>query len=98
MSGRLKPERAHALCAGHFPGEPVLPGATLVALMAEIGAEVAGAHARLTAVERAVFRRRVSPDESITVAARRDGARVRAAVTCAGEWAAVATLRYDGLP
>jgi hypothetical protein len=46
-----------------------LPGAVLVALMAELGAELAGRRARLSGVERAVFRRRVAPDEPITVTA-----------------------------
>jgi 3-hydroxymyristoyl/3-hydroxydecanoyl-(acyl carrier protein) dehydratase len=94
----VKPARARALCAGHFPGEPLLPGARLVALMAELGATLAGAGARLRTVERAVFRRRVAPDEAITVAAHREGSRVHAAVICGGRRAAAATFRYDPLP
>ena len=66
--------------------------------MAELGAELAGPGARLIAVEEAVFRRRVSPDEGITIAARIDGTRIRAAVTAGQGRAAVATLRYDGPP
>jgi 3-hydroxymyristoyl/3-hydroxydecanoyl-(acyl carrier protein) dehydratase len=94
----VRPERARALCAGHFPDEPLWPGAVLVALMAELGAELAGRRARLSGVERAVFRRRVAPDEPITVTARLAGARVHAAVTCGRARAAAATLRYDGVP
>lgn len=62
--------------------------------MAELGAELAGT-ARLAAIERAVFRRRVTPDEPITVAARLAGSRVQATVTCGGLRAAAATLRYE---
>jgi 3-hydroxymyristoyl/3-hydroxydecanoyl-(acyl carrier protein) dehydratase len=98
VSGRLRPERARALCAGHFPDEPLLPGASLVALMAELAGELVGRRARLVAVERAIFRRRVSPGDPIMVAARRDGSRVHATVTCAAARAALATLRYDGTP
>jgi 3-hydroxymyristoyl/3-hydroxydecanoyl-(acyl carrier protein) dehydratase len=97
VSAQVRPARARTLCAGHFPGEPLLPGATLVALMAELGRELAGRGARLAGVERAVFRRRVSPDQPITIAARREGSRVHAAVTCGGRRAAWATLRYDGV-
>jgi len=63
--------------------------------MAELGAELVGT-SRLIAVEQAVFRRRLSPDEPITIAAHVDGTRIRAAVTTGHGRAAVATLRYDG--
>jgi 3-hydroxymyristoyl/3-hydroxydecanoyl-(acyl carrier protein) dehydratase len=95
VSGRVRPARARVLCAGHFPGEPLVPGAQLVALMVELGTTLLGAGARLRAVDRAVFRRRVAPHRTITVAARREGSRVEATVACDGERAAAATLRYD---
>ena len=53
---------------------------------------------RLHRVERAVFRRRVAPDRTITVAARCQGARVEATISCEGERAAAATLRYHVFP
>ena len=49
-------------------------------------------------VERAVFRHRVAPDRTITIAARREGTRVQATITCDGERAATATLRYHVSP
>lgn len=61
--------------------------------MAELGAELIPG-ARLAAVERALFRRRVTPDAPIAIAARRVGSRIHATVTCGGQRAAVATLRY----
>ncbi len=71
-----------------------MPGALLVALMAELAATLVGVGAQLHGVERAVFRRRVAPQQAITVAARRHGSRVIATVTCDGSRAAVAILRY----
>jgi 3-hydroxymyristoyl/3-hydroxydecanoyl-(acyl carrier protein) dehydratase len=86
------------LCAGHFPDEPLVPGARLVAVMAELGAALAGPGARLIAVERATFRRRVAPDAPIAVAVRRAGAAIHATVTHAGHPAASAVLRYESPP
>ena len=81
-----------------FPDEPLLPGAALVALMAELAAVLAGGPAAPVAVERAVFRHRVSPGEALAVAARQDGRRVHATVTSAGRVAAWASLRFAPRP
>ena len=72
-----------------------MPGAQLVALMAELGAELAGPGSRLAGIERATFRRRVTPDEPITVTARRAGATIHAGVSHAGRPAASAVLRFE---
>jgi hypothetical protein len=61
--------------------------------MAELAAELVG-DARLTAIEQALFRRRVTPDQPITLAARLVGTRVQASVRCGDQRAAAATLRY----
>jgi hypothetical protein len=37
VSGRVRPERAHALCAAHFPDEPLLPGDVAVYVDAHRG-------------------------------------------------------------
>lgn len=77
--------RAHAerLCEGHFPGDPIVPGAYLAGLMAEVAAalvarapsspqSVSGATdpARILAIEDCVFIRRVIPQEPIAIVAR----------------------------
>ena len=98
LAGSVRPARARALCAGHFPGEPLLPGAALVALMAELGGALVTTRQRLTAIERAVFRHRVSPDDVVMVAARIDGRRVHATVVSGGHVAASATLRFEARP
>lgn len=94
--------RAHAerLCAGHFPGDPLVPGAYLLALMATLLAPL-GAPRRLTLVERCTFRRPVRPHQAIVVTGRirpaPDGA-----VTGDGEvrvdglLAAAATMCFEG--
>ncbi len=76
-----------------------MPGASLVALMAELGAELAEPPDRLVAIERAVFRRPVSPVAPVVVSVRLDGPRrVRATVAHDGRPAASATLRYGTAP
>ena len=75
-----------------------MPGAQLVALMAELGAELAGPGSRLAAVERATFRRRVAPDAAIAVAVRRVGTAIHASVSYAGRPAASAVLRFEPHP
>ena len=89
--------RAHArlLCEGHFPGEPIVPGAHLVGLMAELAASLLPPGALLAALERCVFRARVTPEDEIVVSARRAASsRVDAEVGWRGVCAARATLRF----
>ncbi len=87
---------AHRLCAGHFPGDPIIPGAYLAALMAELGAAALGRRAaRLAALERCAFRRPVRPEDPIVVTARRlHRTCVEAEVLTNGRLAARASLRY----
>ncbi len=91
--------RAHArrLCAGHFPGDPIVPGAYLAGLMAELAARVVPPSATLATLERCVFLVRVSPEDEIVVTVRRlSGNRAEAEVHRRGECAARATLRFRG--
>lgn len=94
----VRPEHAHRLCEGHFPGDPILPGAYLAGLMAELAARAvaaAGEALVLVAVERCVFLSRVTPEHEILVTARPcPGARVEAEVHTRGACAARAVLRF----
>jgi hypothetical protein len=79
----------------------LLPGAALVALMAELGATLGNPRARLVAVERSVFRRRVAPGSDLIVGARRTraadgGFGVHATVSSDDALAAWALLRFEG--
>ena len=90
--GVVRREHAVALAAGHFPGDPFLPGAYLVELMAALAERVA-APARVRSIVRCAFARRVRPDAEIVVTARAAGAVVEARLEAGGEQAAHATLR-----
>ena len=91
---RVRPERAAAACDGHFPGDAIVPGASLVGLMAELAAMIVD-DGQLAGVESSTFRRRVHPDAAIIVVAERtDPAHVEAHVEADGVLAAVARLRY----
>jgi 3-hydroxymyristoyl/3-hydroxydecanoyl-(acyl carrier protein) dehydratase len=92
--GVVRREHAVALAAGHFPGDPFLPGAYLVELMAAL-AERIGAPARVRAIVRCAFARRVRPDTEIVVMARAAGTLVEAHLETGGERAARATLQLS---
>ena len=90
----VRPEHAAALCAGHFPGDPLVPGAYLAALMADVAGALM-APAALAEVERCLFLHPVGPEAEIVVSARPLGdGRVRAEVRAAGAPAARAVLRF----
>jgi 3-hydroxymyristoyl/3-hydroxydecanoyl-(acyl carrier protein) dehydratase len=90
--GVVRREHAVALTAGHFPGDPFVPGAFLLELMAALAERVA-APARVRGIVRCGFVRRVRPDREIVVSARAAGGRVEARLEVDGETAAHATLR-----
>jgi 3-hydroxymyristoyl/3-hydroxydecanoyl-(acyl carrier protein) dehydratase len=90
--GLVRPEHAVELTAGHFPGDPFLPGAYLVELMAALAERVA-APARVRSIVRCAFARRVRPDAEIVVTARAAGVLVETRLEAGGEPAAHATLR-----
>ena len=95
-SGRasVHPEHAIALCAGHFPGDPFLPGAYQLELMAALAERVA-APACVRTIVRCAFARRVRPDTEIVVTARAAGSVVEARLEAGGEPAAHATLQLS---
>lgn len=94
---RVQPAYARALCAGHFPGDPLLPGAYLAALMAEVATHLRDG-ASLRELVRCAFHKRVRPDDEIVVTARGAGATIHAEVQVAGACAARATLRFGDPP
>jgi 3-hydroxymyristoyl/3-hydroxydecanoyl-(acyl carrier protein) dehydratase len=90
--GVVRHEHAVALAAGHFPGDPFLPGAYLLELMAALAERVA-APARVRAIVRCAFTRRVRPDTEIVVTTRAVGICVEAHLEAGGQPAAHATLQ-----
>jgi 3-hydroxyacyl-[acyl-carrier-protein] dehydratase len=97
-SARAVVRRAHAerLCEGHFHGDPLVPGAYLVDLMAQLGSRLLGGGRRaLAEVVQCLFLARVRPDREIVVTARASGPdEVAAEVHADGARAARAVLRF----
>lgn len=99
VTAAVDPAYATAAARGHFPDEPLLPGSALLELMVSAARGLPGTGARLAAVERAVFRRRVRPSERIVVTARADGTRhVEAVIRANDDDAAAGRLRFEPRP
>jgi len=101
----VRPSHARRLCEGHLPGDPFLPGAHLVGLMAEVAARLVAARSgpasALREVVRCVFLTPVRPDVEIVVTTAEPGdgrapepSLVDAEVRVRGAVAAHATLRF----
>ena len=90
--GVVRREHARGLAAGHFPGDPFLPGAFVVELMATLAERIA-APARVRGIVRCAFARRVPPDAEIAVTARLAGGLAQTRLEVGGKAAAHATLR-----
>jgi 3-hydroxyacyl-[acyl-carrier-protein] dehydratase len=71
----------HRIFDGHFPGRPVLPGACLVQLVAELAASVAGGEVRLIRAGQVKFITMVDPVRDGSVAMTLAGKEL-----AAGEW------------
>lgn len=71
LKAEIKVPLDHPCYAGHFPGNPVLPGVVLLELVAEhVGR---GAPSTIPSVK---FQRSLSPGETFTLSWRDDGGRV----------------------
>jgi len=98
-TGIVDPRHAARLCEGHFPGDPLLPGSALVALMADLGARLFSdtRHtAQPVALPRCVFAVPVRPGGPITIVARRlpDATGVEAEIRLPTGRAAYATIVF----
>jgi 3-hydroxyacyl-[acyl-carrier-protein] dehydratase len=74
---RLHVDPEAAFFAGHFPGNPILPGVIIVEALAQTGAlaalsepDAAGKLALFAGIERARFRRVVRPGDDVILEAR----------------------------
>lgn len=56
--------------SGHFPGNPVLPGAFQVQIACLLLSEVLGAGGRLRCVEKAKFRKLLAPCDAVKISAK----------------------------
>ena len=58
---------SHPIFAGHFPGQPVVPGACLIQIAEELASMQAGHTVRFTALRNLKFRQPVTPDKQVTI-------------------------------
>jgi len=83
----VAPDALGQLCAGHFPGRPIVPGSHLIALMVDVAGLLSiGGGGEIT-VRRAVFRRPVGAEGCLWIRARqgRTPGRVDAEVRSGGD-------------
>lgn len=103
-TARARPRREHLvrLCAGHFPDDPLLPGAYVMALLAELAGLLCAARGdpgTLRELVRGVFRLRLTPDDAIVLTATvAEPGLVEVAAWTDGACAAEATLRFGVAP
>ena len=101
---RLVPAHARAACAGHFPGDPLIPGSRLAGLGATAAAALLaterGVHWRFTGVQRATFSSPARPSAQIELRAERagDDGRVAVEITGDGDPLAWIALRFEVVP
>jgi 3-hydroxyacyl-[acyl-carrier-protein] dehydratase len=103
---RWRVDPGAAFFAGHFPGNPILPGVIIVEALAQTGALAAlaepgsaGKLALFAGIERARFRRVVRPGEELELEARLTRRRGplgegEATATVGGELACETTLKF----
>jgi 3-hydroxymyristoyl/3-hydroxydecanoyl-(acyl carrier protein) dehydratase len=82
-----------ALCAGHFPGDPILPGAYLLGLMAELAERLGDGAIR--EVTRCLLIAPVRPTQAIVMTARRQPGVIEVTVDADGRTAARAHLLVE---
>jgi 3-hydroxymyristoyl/3-hydroxydecanoyl-(acyl carrier protein) dehydratase len=91
--------RLVALCAGHFPDDPIVPGAYIAGLLAEVAALAVPSGARLAEIERCTFLAPLRPSDDVMLVATRaetaaDGTIVEAELQAGGECVARARVRF----
>lgn len=53
--------------AGHFPGDPILPGIAQLGMVREIAGRALGDHARLSGFSRIKFKKIIRPGDGLTI-------------------------------
>lgn len=79
-SALLETDDALALCAGHFPDEPLIPGAYLMGLAVDLARRMGA----VAGVEHATFRAPLRPEGPVRLHARRVGEQVHVELGSAG--------------
>lgn len=88
--------RSHPALAGHFPGNPIVPGAVLLAAVAHALPGFLGVPARVTGMPAVKFLAPLPPEVDVQIVFSARGAgRVAFIIEAAGEKIAGGSLSYD---
>ncbi len=86
-----------SLCAGHFPGDPIVPGAHILGLIVDVARSM-GARGAALAIESCGFRTPLRPDGEVMVRARLDASnKIRGTVSHRGGGRPIASARMRWL-
>jgi 3-hydroxymyristoyl/3-hydroxydecanoyl-(acyl carrier protein) dehydratase len=102
MTATVPRSHLEGLCAGHFPGDPIVPGAYVAGLLADLAATTlarSGAASRLQEVERCTFLAPLRPADDVVLVASppeplADGVAVTAEVRVGGRCVARGRFRF----
>lgn len=97
QAGTFTVQADHPALAGHFPGNPVVPG---VVLLDHVASAILAAHLghRLAAVPQVKFLRPVRPGERVTIAYQPGPSPIRFTCSVGADEAIRGTLHLDPLP
>lgn len=90
----------HRILDGHFPGRPVLPGACLVQLVAELAAPVAGCNVQMIRADQVKFIAMIDPVKDGKLTMTLTGKEITAAewqIAAEGSNAGTVCFRFKGI-
>jgi 3-hydroxymyristoyl/3-hydroxydecanoyl-(acyl carrier protein) dehydratase len=94
-TAQLRASALEALCAGHFPGSPIVPGSHLVALFGELAQKLWARRRMVVAASRCIFKAPVRPGDELRLIARMvSSEEISAEATVGGSSVASARLRF----
>jgi 3-hydroxyacyl-[acyl-carrier-protein] dehydratase len=89
-------DAAHPSLAGHFPGEPVLPGVVVLDRVVEAARAWLGPGLTVVALPQVKFMSPLAPGDEAQIGLRRSGDELRFRVTCGERLVATGVIEFRG--